>query len=287
MASHASHPTHTSLGRLAREPLLHFLVLGALIFGADWVHTRGTDPANRIAVTRQVDDDAAKLFSAAMGRPPTPEERATLRQRWVDNEVLYREGLALRMDQGDPTIRERVIFKALNMIEAGVTLPKIDDAGLRAWFEQHRADYDTPERVDFLEAVAQSKLDEAGAARFAAALNAGGKGNGKGDNENAAVDSDLRVFKGRPRDSLTLSYGAPFADALAALPPGAWHVVRSNQGLHVVRLEARHAGDAVRYEDVRARVLQDWKDKTSQALRTRAVRELGRKYAVQVQGDRA
>jgi hypothetical protein len=282
MVSQASSPS--PLRALAREPLLHFLLLGALIFGADWVHTRGTDPAARITVTAQADEEAARLFAASMGRPPSANERRTLRQRWVDNEVLYREGLALRMDQGDPTIRERVIFKALSMIEAGLTLPKIDDAQLRAWFVQHRADYDTQERVDFLEAVTPGKLDAAGAARFAAALNDAGKNKNK---DNPALDSDLRVFKGRPRDSIALSYGAPFAAALTALPPGAWTVLPSSQGIHVIRLEARHPGDSARYEDVRGRVLQDWKDATLQAMRTRAVRDLGRKYTVLAPGDKA
>lgn len=279
-------PSHSPLRALAREPLLHFILLGALVFGADWVHTRGTDPAARITVTTQADAEAARLFSASMGRAPSANERRTLRQRWVDNEVLYREGLALRMDQGDPTIRERVIFKALSMIEAGLTLPKVDDAQLRAWFTQHRADYDTQERVDFLEAVTPGKLDDAGAARFAAALNGAGK-HKDNNKDDAALDSDLRVFKGRPRDSIALSYGAPFAAALTALPAGAWSVLRSSQGIHVIRLEARHPGDTVRYEDVRGRVLQDWKDSTLQAMRTRAVRELGRKYTVLAPGDRA
>ncbi|TWI66150.1 parvulin-like peptidyl-prolyl cis-trans isomerase protein [Pseudoduganella lurida] len=267
-----------SLRGLAREPLLHFLLLGALIFGADWLHTRGADPAARIEVTEQVDTEAARLFAASMGRAPTVQERATLRQRWVDNEVLYREGLALRMDQGDPTIRERVIFKALSMIEAGLTLPPASDATLRAWFEGHRAAYDAPQRVDFLEAVMQGRPDPATAAQFAAALNGRGA---------ASVESDLRVFKGRPRNSLELGYGAPFAASLVALPAGSWQVLRSSQGYHVVRLEGLHAGEPVRFEDVRGRVLQDWKDQTLQAMRTRAVRELGRKYTVQAPGVRS
>lgn len=271
----------TSLRGLAREPLLHFLLLGALVFGADWLRSRGTDPASRIEVSSRVDTDASQLFSASMGRAPSATELRTLRQRWVDNEVLYREGLALRMDQGDPTIRERVIFKALSMIEAGLALPKIDDAGLRAWFEQHRAAYDAPERFDFLEAVVQGPPDRAAAGRFAAALN--GKDQ-DGDEGKPAVESDLRVFKGRPRDSLELAYGRPFADALAALAPGRWQVLASNQGVHVVRLEARRPGEPARYEEVRGRVLQDWKDQTLQAMRTKAVRELGRKYVVSVPG---
>ncbi len=55
---------------------------------------------------------------------------------WLDNEVLYREGLALQLDKGDTAIRERVIFKALSVIDASVKLPPVDESTLREWFER-------------------------------------------------------------------------------------------------------------------------------------------------------
>ena len=66
--------------------------------------------------------------------------------------MLYREGLALQLDKGDTAIRERVIFKALSVVDSGLKLPEHDDKLLQAWFEQHRAKYDDPARFDFQEA---------------------------------------------------------------------------------------------------------------------------------------
>src|SRR4051794_23169716 len=101
---------------LLREPLLHFVVLSGLIFGTEHVlRARRGDP-REIVVGPEVDAELSGLFRTAKGREPAPSELKILRDRWVDNEVLYREGLELRLDQGDRTLRERVIFKALNVI---------------------------------------------------------------------------------------------------------------------------------------------------------------------------
>jgi hypothetical protein len=130
------------------EPLLHFVVLGALLFSVDHVLASRADDPRAIVVDSAVDAQARRIFRDARGREPSPEELKALRQAWLDNEVLYREGLARQLDKGDPAIRDRVIFKALNVVETGLKLPPFDDALLRDWFETHRAKYDEPARYN-------------------------------------------------------------------------------------------------------------------------------------------
>lgn len=261
------------LSRLAREPLMHFLVLGALVFAADQVvASREADP-HVITISRDVDTELTAIFQAVEKRPPNKDELQTLRQRWIDNEVLYREGLALRVDQGDPTIRERVIFKSLNIMQANLTLPKVTEAELRNWFEKHRDKYDEPPRVDFMEAVLIGDRSPAAIERFVNALNTGQHGQTPGD---------LRIFKGRPRQTIVQSYGAAFSQELEQLPEGRWAVLTATDGPHIVRRDGTSAGQAAHFEDRRDAILQDWKDQTMQALRTSAVRDLGKKYRVQI-----
>ena len=96
----------------------------------------------------------AQLFKAARGRDPNADELQALRQRWLDNEVLYREGLALQVDKGDTAIRERVIFKALSVVDANVKLPPFDDKrAARVVRAATARKYDEPARFDFQEAV--------------------------------------------------------------------------------------------------------------------------------------
>jgi hypothetical protein len=274
--------------KLIREPLLHFVLLGVLLFVVDHGLALQRGDAHRITLGAEVDAQVREIFRSAQQRDPSAAELEVLRQRWIDNEVLYREGLALGVDQGDDTIRERVIFKALNVVQANLSPPPPDEAVLRAWFERHHAQYDEPARLDFLEAVVvgSNKDDgtrddgnEASLQAFVAALN--------GNTAQGSTSSSLRVFKGRPRSNIVESFGADFTQALEAMPVGVWRVLPSKDGVRVVRLEARVDGVPARFEAVQPRLRQDWLDDQMQQLRTAAVRELAKKYKIELVGARS
>jgi hypothetical protein len=235
--------------------------------------THGNDPQT-IVVGQAVDDEARQLFKASRGREPDAKELQALRQVWLDNEVLYREGLALQVDKGDVAIRERVIFKALSVVDANTRLPKADDKMLREWFEAHRSKYDDPPRYDFQEAVLSGEASESPVRGFVANLNAGGGGD---------LEAGLRVFKRRPHANLAQSYGAEFARSLAASVPGTWAALKAKDGWHAVRVEAVAPGRPASYEVVRNTVVQDWTDATLAEQRSEAVRNLMKKYKIQYQ----
>jgi hypothetical protein len=261
-----------------REPLLHFVALGAVLFAVDHLIASGADDPRTIVVDAAVDARAIEVFREARGRAPGPDELYALRRVWLDNEVLYREGIALGLDQGDDAIRERVIFKALSVVDAGTKLPPVDEATLRTWFEKHRARYDEPARYDFEEAVmagrAPSQEDSAAAAQaFAAALNAGAPGD---------VEADLRVFSRRPHSNLVDSYGVEFATALQTAPVGEWRALTARDGTRVVRLTAFTPAAPAAFEELSGVVLQDWTDAVMAEQRSATVRALARKYTVRV-----
>jgi hypothetical protein len=254
-----------------REPVLHFVLLGALLFSVDHVLASRVDDPRTIVVAAAVDAQARQIFKTARGRDPNPDELGALRQAWLDNEVLYREGLAQQLDKGDPAIRDRVIFKALSVIETGLKLPLFDDALLRDWFELHRAKYDEPARYDYQEAVlpgkpARQELDE-----LAGALNSGKPGESEGS---------LRIFTGRPDSNLVQSYGAAFAKALEESPRDQWRVLDSQDGPRLVQLKAIAPPRSANFESLRGVVLQDWTDTTMAEQRTAVVRSLAKKYKI-------
>jgi hypothetical protein len=254
-----------------REPLLHFVVFGALLFAVDHVLVERAGDPRVIVVGADVDKEARQLFAAARGREPTAEELKALRAAWLDNEVLYREGLALQVDRGDLAIRERVIFKALSVVDANVKQPAVDDKLLREWFEGHRARYDEPARFDFQEAVLSGDTSEAVVRAFVETLNKGAPGD---------VAAGLRVFKGRPHANIIQSYGPEFAKALEEAQVGEWRAFSTHEGWRAMRLDAIAAGKPAIFESLRGVVLQDWTDMKMAEQRTAAVRTLAKKYTV-------
>ena len=260
-----------ALARWLREPLLHFVVLGGLLFAADHFLVSRADDPHTIVVGPDVDFEAIETFQTARGRKPNHEELEALHRVWLDNEVLYREGLALGVDKGDTAIRERVIFKALSVVDSNVKLPPVDDNALRKWFEAHREKYDEPPRYDFDEAALSGDSSEAAVRDFVKELNGGTPGDAK---------AGLRVFKGRPESNLIQSYGKELADALIKATPGQWQALHTREGWRAMRLNQLAPPKPAQFEALRGVILQDWTDATAAEQRSAAVRVLAKKYKI-------
>jgi hypothetical protein len=265
-------------GNWWREPLLHFLLIGGVLFGLDHLRNGASDDAQTIVVGASVDKEARELFLANRGREPNAQELTALRKVWLDNEVLYREGLALKLDRGDTAIRERVIFKALSVVDADTRPVQADEAVLRQWFEAHRAKYDEPARYDFQEAVLAG---EHTAARVHALVDTLVSGSG------GELEAGLRVFKGRPQANIDFTYGADFGKAMASASPGVWQAIQAKDGWHAVRVDAITPTRPAQFDAVRQAVQQDWLDGTMAEQRSAAVRKLAGKYKIRFEGDAA
>src|SRR6202035_3130016 len=94
------------LSKFIREPLLHFLILGAGLFLASSFMTKGsTGNERQIIVGRSQIEQVVGAFTQANQRPPTDEEKEGLIRDYVRGEVYYREALAMGLDRDDAVIR--------------------------------------------------------------------------------------------------------------------------------------------------------------------------------------
>ena len=261
-----------------REPLLHFIILGGVLFAADHYMVARSDDPHVIVIDAAVDAHARQVFKEARGHEPSADELYALRKVWLDNEVLYREGLALQLDKGDDAIRERVIFKQLSVIDANTKLPPYDENTPRKWFEENRAKYDEPARYDFQEAVLVGDKSESGVRAFVSSLNAGSP---------VDVKADLRVFSKRPRSNLVQSYGEEFAKELDATAPGEWRAIKTRDGWRAMRLESISKPEPADFEVLKGVVLHDWTDATMSEQRSAAVRALAKKYTIKVEAKKS
>jgi hypothetical protein len=261
--------------RWTREPLFHFILIGAVLFGVDALIAGQADDPNLILLDAESNAEIVRVFSASRGREPNADELQALHQVWLDNEVLYREGLNLGLDKGDKAIRERVIFKALSMVDANTKRPPYDEKILREWFEKNRVRYDAPERFNFQEAVLSDEPSESAVRSFVSALNSG-----------TAPDAEagLRVFTDRPHGNLVQSYGAEFATALEAAPRNEWVALQDTKGWRAMRLESIVVAQPADFEQLRGVVLQDWTDAVMSEQRSSAVHVLAQKYTIKIDG---
>lgn len=260
-----------------REPLLHFVVLGGLLFAGDYLlHGRAGDP-HTVVVDADVTRELTEMFVAGRQRPPTPQELKGLQQAWLDNEVLYREGVALSLDKGDPMIRDRVIFKLLGVVETGVKLQTPDEKTLRAWYDAHPDKYQEQPRFSFEEAALVGTSDEEKVRAFVKELRAGTPGD---------AQAGLRVFRNRPVASIDEAYGADFTRALGTLPLNEWSALPTRDGWRAIRVTGSIPASSVDFEAHRPEIIQDWRDATASDQRTAAVRAIAKKYRIRYEAVR-
>ena len=263
--------------RFKQEPLLIFAAIAMFIFlGDQMIALTKTDP-KAIVITSQLRNDLKQIYANSFKKDPSARDMQILIDRWVDNEVLYREGLALGLDKGDDSIRERVIFKTLSVTQAEVNLPNPDENFLKNWFNEHQEQYNEPTQLNFEEAVVFGKPNPMEIKNFVLALNGKGK---------SSIDSNLEIFKDRPRFTIVDGYGEEFTKSLEQLPRNEWSALESTAGTRIVRLVSVKQGQKANFEQLKAKIYTDWKNQTAAELSTKAIRELGKKYKIIDQGDK-
>ena len=252
-----------------REPLVHFALLGALIFAGDAVlHPPATDD-KVITVTKAMRQSFIENFDEDKTRTPSDAELEKMIESWVASEILYREGKALGVDRGDDMIHDRVAFKLQLMIFDQVRVAQPTEEQLRAWFASNHARFDEPERVGFYltpptdRMTAQRQLEDI-----------------LGQHEAEDLQKQTRAILGRPVTSLAASFGEGFRDGLLALTQGQWSILQSKDGWHVVRLDSRRPGALAAFDSVRDEVAKIWHTEETRKQAWDAVGRLKANYKV-------
>ncbi len=249
--------------RLLREPLLHFVFLGMLLFAFDaFLRGRsGEFGGGDIVVSEGRIENLAALFAKTWQRPPTAEELRGLVDDYVLEEALYREGVALGVDQDDTIIRRRVRQKMEFFVDDIVEVAEPAEAELDAWLTDHAQSYATPARFTFrqvyLNPDRRGDALRADAERLLAELRStGGATDPRELGDGFLLD---HAYADAGAGMAASSFGQTFADGLAELPTGEWSgPVESAFGLHLVFVDAKTEGRLPALAEVRDAVARDW-----------------------------
>jgi len=268
-AAQSSGSIMSAVARLSRAPLVHFALLGALIFGIDSALHPPPKDDKVIIVKKALRQSLIDNFDEDKARVPSDSDIEKMIDSWVASEILYREGKALGVDRGDDMIRDRVAFKMQLLIFDQIRVPEPTEDQLRAWFADNHARFDEQERVGFYltpptdQATARQHLDDI-----------------HQQHESEELQNQTRAILGRPVESLAASFGEGFRDALVAMPEGRWNVLQSKDGWHVVRLDSRRPGALASFESVRDEAAKIWHTEETRKLAWEAVKRLKTSYQV-------
>jgi len=264
------------LKSLIAEPLLHFVLIGAVLYGVSQALAPEERDPNVVEVGAPVYRHLVDLFQKDRGRPPTAEEMDRMVDLHVKNEVLYREAMSLGLDDGDEMIRERLAQRMRFMMYSQITVPVPDDETVKAWLAKDPGRYETPATVSFHVIGLDGTREEAAAmAERANAREAEG-------NPLEATEVYLARFEKRPRIQMLRLFGESFLGAIEALPKDIWTPVDSPRGWQVAKLIGTTPRQPAAFEDVAATARADWMEEQKQAEARAALDRLMERYPADI-----
>lgn len=276
---------------LLREPLLHFLLLGALLFAVDaWRRpAERTNAGGEIVVSEARVRTLAQNFARTWQRPPTREELDGLVEAHVREEVMVREALALGLDRDDAIIRRRLQQKVEFVSDQAAALAAPSEADLEAYLAKNADAFRREPRVTFvqvyLDPARRGVALQADAARLRDRLAARSIDPAKAGDALMLLEAR---YEGVPQGEVARLFGAQFADEIVKQPPGAWAgPLRSGYGAHLVMVEAVSPGGMPALAEVRPLVEREWTNAKRRELAQDWYATLRAKYKVSVQMPQA
>jgi peptidyl-prolyl cis-trans isomerase C len=272
--------------KFLREPLLHFMFIGAAIY---LLYAVFSEPAAKetdktVVVSAGEIEWMNTAWQKRWNRPPTTEELDGLIKQYIKETVLYREALTMGLNKHDQVIRRRLAQKLEFLAKDLVALTPPTEEELQAYFMEHQEYYTEPTRFTFTQVFidpdkrGDATLDDA--EKIKAALIAMGENI---DDVNELGDNLMlqNYYPEKDQAEIEKQFGSGFAESLVELSPGQWHgPVLSGYGVHLVYLHSIVEPPAIVLEDVHERVTLDWETEKGIELNQQFYESLREQYTI-------
>lgn len=274
--------------RLLQEPLLHFLIIGGLIFvflpGAHAPDS--VDAKERIVISSTQLEQMSAAWARRWLRPPTEAELNGMIDEAIREQVLYREALAIGLDRDDVVVRRHLRQKYEFLTQDLAVETEPDDATLRTYHQAHADRYARAGRLTFSQILFSTDRRGASAETDAAQTladlqSATGPQAAERLGDMTSLPSRFEAIEAPEVEAM---FGPEFTAALLDLDPGRWvGPIASGYGLHLVWLSEKVPGARLPFDDVRKRIRDDWIYDQRRAANEAVYRALLERYEVIVE----
>ena len=267
--------------RLLREPLLHFLAIGGLIFGLFAAMSEPSpEPTDTIVVGPERIEQLARGFQAVWRRSPTDDELRAMIDDFVREEIYYREALALGLDSNDTVVRRRLRQKMEFLTDSGAEILEPVAGELEAYLLANEKTFRRGPRLAF-EQIYLGETSAPESIRLSlSALQSDPLASPSTLGEHTLLPARLGLS---PPEAVDGMFGKGFFERLAELTPGVWAgPVGSAYGVHLVRIGESLAARTPPLEEIRDNVLRDWKAAKARELRELHYARLRERFIVEI-----
>lgn len=263
--------------RLAYEPFVHFVLLGALLFAIHGLWGSVTGSQYRIEVSQSDQARLRALAQAQWQKEPDAAQMLQFIERHVYEEILVREALAAGLEKDDVIIRRRLVQKMEFLHQGALETPS--EPALRDYYTTHLQDFMAPPTLDLQTVYFNaSKPGESAQQRATAALRRSQADNAPPSGEPFMLETS---HTGITQASIARDFGDAFAQAVFALTPGQWSgPIASVHGWHLVKVLRHTPAAPVPFEAARERVTTAYAEAHGAQTRQAEFARLRARYTV-------
>ena len=266
--------------------MLHFLVLGAALFGLfSMIEKKDAEAPAKVIISASRVATLADGFARTWRRPPTEQELQGLVEDYIRDEIFYREGRAAGLDRDDFVIRRRVRQK-MEFLAEDMAAAEPSDEQLAAYLASNPEQFRTEDRLTFhhvfLSATRRGSALDGDAKQIADTL----------ARTSAPVDTATigdpfllgEEFRDMSRSDIARTFGEGFAKQLSAVEPGRWQgPIPSSFGAHFVFVDERTKGSLPPLDTVREAVQREWLNARRIEAEQKLYRTLRERYEIVVE----
>jgi hypothetical protein len=237
--------------KLFNEPLLHFLVFGAMLFGTyAWLNRGSVDEPHVVRITAADVNWLRVTWSRQWQRPPNDQELRGLVNDYLKEELLAREAKEIGLDEDDTIVRRRLAQKMEFLVQDTISLAEPGEDVLHRFYDSHRTEYQIPARASFMQVYFKTETAARRGLQVLAKL---------GPDEIGDPSLLGREYSETDEQTVANIFGKDFAASIFSIEPGSWQgPVASSYGFHLVRISERQAAQVRPFDQVRAQALDEW-----------------------------
>jgi hypothetical protein len=273
--------------KIIREPLFHFLLLGAAIFAVYGVATRHkTDKPGQILVTQGSIENLVTGFTRTWQRPPTEEELQGLVRDYIREEVAYRKALALGLDRDDMIVRRRLQQKVEFLSDDLTSRMEPSDTDLQHFLDAHSGLFQSEPPFSFRQIYFNPQLHGKNTASDVAHVLHDLQRPSSRANATKLGDPFLLAesFENVLLSDVKRTFGEQFASAISALPAGIWRgPIQSGYGVHLVFVVKHTSSHLPALAEVRDQVRREWLNQKRKEATDQFYESLLRHYTVKIE----
>ena len=276
--------------KLLHEPLVHFLLLGFVVFaGFRFTSRNDAGEPGKIVVTQAQVESLVNGFTRTWQRPPTNLELEGLVREYIREEVSTREALALGLDKDDSVIRRRLRQKLEFVSDSVASQAEPTDEALQKYLQDHRESFRAQRQFTFSQVYLDPQKHGENLNRDVNQLLAQLRLAGSRPDLSKLGDSLLieQDFEAVPVGEVSKQFGEKFAAKLVELPVGEWSgPIESGYGVHLVIVSERKEGSLPELADVRETVKRDWVNAQRSETNEKFYQALLKRYTVTIEDPR-